>query len=138
MNVITIAGRIGKDSELRFLQNGDPVLGFSVADDMGKDKGAIWWECSLFGKRGESLAPYLLKGSQVTVIGQVSERAWTDKNGQERKSFGVRVSEIALQGGKQETAEPRQAPAPSARPPAQRTAPAKSNGFDDMDSDVPF
>lgn len=135
MNIITVAGRTGKDAELRFLQNGDPVLGFSVADDMGKDKGAIWWECSLFGKRGESLAPYIVKGTSLTVSGSVTERKYTDKDGIERKAMSIRVSEIALQGGKQQ-AEPqaqRQAPA--------RTAPAKApagSGFDDMDDDLPF
>ena len=38
MNHITIAGRIGKDPEMRYLKDGDPVLSFSVADDQGKDK----------------------------------------------------------------------------------------------------
>ena len=56
MNVITIAGNLGKDSESRFLPNGDAVTSFSVADSQGKDKPSIWWNCSLFGKRGEALA----------------------------------------------------------------------------------
>lgn len=132
MNSINIAGMLGKDAEVRFLPNGDPVASFSVADSQGKDKRTIWWRCSLFGKRAESLAPYLLKGAHITVTGNVTERAYTDKNGIEKVAQEVRVADLALQGGKRdgERTEPAAAPA----------KPAKSagSGFDDMDDDIPF
>ena len=129
MNSITIAGGLGRDAELKYLNNGDPICNFSVADSQGRDKGTIWWNCSLFGKRGEALSQYLTKGQSVTVVGVVTEREWTDKEGNKRKSMDVRVSEIALQGGRRD-AEPqeerRQAPTP---------APAQDS-FDD--SEIPF
>jgi len=98
MNSISLAGTVGKDAEVRYLQNGDAVCNFSVADSEGRDKPTIWWNCTLYGKRAEGLSQYITKGSKVSVIGKVSERAWTDKNGQERKSMEVRVNDIALQG----------------------------------------
>ncbi len=104
MNNITVAGQLGKDCETRFLPNGDAVASFSVADSQGKDKHTIWWNCSLFGKRGESLAQYLTKGQAVTVSGTISEREWTDKEGNKRKSMDIRVADVALQGGKREAA----------------------------------
>jgi len=135
MNSITVAGQLGKDSEVRFLPNGDPVANFSVADSQGKDKDAIWWNCQLFGKRAESLSQYLVKGQAVTITGSVSQRKYTDKNGQERISTDVRVNEVALQGGKREaTQQPQQ-------PQQRQQAPKPSNpgGFEDMDdSDIPF
>lgn len=100
MNVITITGNLGKDAEGRFLPNGDPIASFSVADSQGRDKPSIWWNCSLFGKRASSLQPYLTKGQTVTVIGTVTEREWTDKDGNKRKSMDIRVQDLALQGGK--------------------------------------
>lgn len=102
MNNITIAGNIGKDAEIRYLPDGTAVAGFSVADSQGRDKPTIWWNCALFGKRAESLAPYLLKGGQVTVAGNLTEREWTDKDGAKRKAMDVRVNDIALQGGKRD------------------------------------
>jgi len=105
MNSITLAGVIGKDAELKSLSNGDMVCKFSVADSQGKEKPTIWWNCSLFGKRAESLSQYILKGLKVTVIGSVSERSWMDASGVEKKSMEVRVGEIALQGS-----NPSQAP----------------------------
>jgi single-strand DNA-binding protein len=126
MNSITIAGQLGKDSELRHLPNGDPVCSFSVADQQGKNKPTIWWNCSLFGKRAESLQQYLFKGQKVTICGSVSERDWTDKEGNKRKSIDVRVNEIDLQGNKQSSNEQNF----SATTPANKSV--------DFDQDIPF
>lgn len=144
MNNITVAGILGKDAEIRYTNNGEAVASFSVADSQGKDKPTIWWRCSLFGKRAESLSPYLLKGQSVTVSGTVTEREY-EKDGVKHKSMDVRVNELALQGGKREQSEQ---PAPNgknlanAHPPAPRpapkAAPRPSSGFDDMADDIPF
>ncbi len=116
MNNITIAGTLGKDAEVKYLANGDAICNFSVADSQGRDKPTMWWNCGLYGKRAESLSQYLVKGQAVTVTGSVSERKWTDKEGNERKSMDVRVNDVALQGGRKD-AEPqeerRQAPKPA-------------------------
>ena len=136
MNNITITGTLGRDMEQRAMPNGDPVGNFSVADSQGRDKPAIWWNCQLFGKRVAALAPYLLKGQQVTVAGNVTEREWDDKEGNKRKQMEIRVSDLALQGGKREqSAEPAPAPRPAPRP---APAPAAGSGFDNMDDDIPF
>lgn len=129
MNVITIAGTIGRDMEIRHLNNGDPVGNFSVADSQGRDKPTTWWRCQLYGKRAESLQQYMLKGQQVTVSGSVVERKWT-KDGVEHTSMEVRVNEVALQGG------PRQAAQPAATAPAPRQR--QGGGFEDMDDSIPF
>lgn len=126
MNVICITGNLGKDAELKAMQDGTPVLKFSVADSQGRDKPAIWWSADLFGKRAETLAQYMKKGQQVTVTGTLSEREYEGK-----KYQTIRVNDVALQGGR-----------PAGEQPVQRQAAPqpKSNGggFDDMDSDIPF
>ena len=126
MNNITVAGTLGRDCELKHLHNGDTIANFSEADSMSKDKGTIWWNCTLYGKRAEALSQYLTKGQAVTVSGSVSEREWTDKEGNKRKSMDVRVNDIALQGGRRDS-EPhfeRRSPKP------------QQDAFDE--SDVPF
>lgn len=99
MKVITIAGTIGKDAEVRRTQSGDAIAGWSVAVNSrdGGQEQTTWFDCSLFGKRGEALAPYLRKGGKVTVIGDLSTR---EHNG--KTYLQVRVSEVALQGGRSE------------------------------------
>lgn len=131
MNNITIAGQLGKDSELKQVGQ-EQVLSFSVADSQGREKPTIWWNCQLWGKRATSLQQYLTKGQAVTVSGSVSQRAYTDKNGQEKVSQDVRVNDVALQGGKRDEAP---------RAPQATTKPMKladEKGFADMDDDIPF
>jgi single-strand DNA-binding protein len=94
MNSITVAGTLGRDCELKQLNNGDTIANFSIADSMGKDKGTIWWNCTLYGKRAESLSQYLTKGQAVTVTGSVTEREWTDKEGAKRKNINCRLLSI--------------------------------------------
>lgn len=133
MNVITITGNIGRDIEIRHTTGGKAVGSFSVADSQGKDKAPIWWNCDLWetsGGRLEKTAPYLTKGQQVTIVGQVTEREHEGK-----KYHSIRVSDFALQGGKREGGEQqRQQPASQ-----NQSAPAGgSGGFADMDADIPF
>lgn len=131
MNNITIVGTLGRDLEIRHMPNGDPVGSFSVADSQGREKPTIWWNCQLFGKRAQSLQQYLVKGQQVTVAGHITEREWTDKEGGKRKQMEIRVSDIALQGGKREQG----AVPESARRPA---APAPAPSFAASDEDIPW
>ena len=127
MNSITIAGGLGRDAEVKYLNNGDPICNFSVADSQGRDKPTIWWNCTLYGKRAEALSQYLTKGQSVTVVGTVTEREWQDKEGSKRKSMDVRVSEIALQGGRKD-----------AEPQEERRAAPKPAPVEMDDQDLPF
>lgn len=132
MNNISIAGNITRDAEIRYLPDGSAVAAFGLADNQGKDKQAIFWNCSLFGKRAESLAQYLTKGQSVTVTGTISEREFTDKNtGALRKAMDVRVNDIALQGGKRDEQQ--------AQPQRQQSKPAPARQQNDFDEqDIPF
>lgn len=96
MKNIVIAGRLGKDAELRRTQGGDPVLGFSVAvdDGYGDNKRTLWFRCSMWGKRAQSLADHLTKGSAVTVAGDLSTDEYEGKT-----NLTIRVSELTMQGG---------------------------------------
>lgn len=132
MNVWNFVGNLGKDAEIRYLQSGDPVVSFSVGVKSGYgDKATTTWaRCSMFGKRGESVAPYLVKGQQVAISGEASLREYTDKQGQSRASLEVRVNDLTLVGKKpegQQAAQPRQ----------QAPAPQQAAGDWD-DSDIPF
>jgi single-strand DNA-binding protein len=127
MNVITIAGTLGKDPELKQVGQ-DNVLTFSVADSQGREKPTIWWNCQLWGKRATSMQQYLSKGSKVTVTGQVTEREYTTKEGEKRKVMDVRVNDLALQGDRGQQA----APAPA------KPAKGGATGFDDFVDSIPF
>lgn len=97
MITVIVAGRLGKDSELR-QAGSSQVLSFSVAGDtgFGDRKQSHWFECSLWGNQGVALQQYLKKGQQVSIVGEFSEREY---NGKQYKE--LRVNQIELQGGGQ-------------------------------------
>ena len=99
MQTVIIAGNVGNVKEIRDV-GGDKVLNFSIAVDNGKDKNgerreSTWWDCSLWGKRAESLAPYIAKGSKLTVQGKPSARAHEGK-----AYLGVTVNELTFMSSK--------------------------------------
>ena len=97
MKNITIAGGITRDAELR-TAGSDKVLGFSVAvsEGFGDKKRTLYFDCNLWGKRGETLASMLTKGSKVAVAGDLSTR---EHNG--KTYLTIRANEVTLMGGGQ-------------------------------------
>ena len=97
MKNITIAGGITRDAELR-TAGSDKVLGFSVAvsEGFGDKKRTLYFVCNLWGKRGETLASMLTKGSKVAVAGDLSTR---EHNG--KTYLTIRANEVTLMGGGQ-------------------------------------
>lgn len=93
MKNINIAGNIGKDAVVRRTQNGDAVAGFSVAVN-DRQKNTTWFDVSLWGKRGEALAQYLTKGTQVAVSGDLTTREHEGKT-----YLGVSANDVTLMGG---------------------------------------
>lgn len=142
---VTLAGRVGKDAETRQAGNSS-VTGFSVAGDtgFGDRKQSHWFNCSLWGKRGEAMQQYLNKGQEVVVIGEYSEREY---NGKQYKELNV--LDVKLMGGSQSQGQ-QQNSQQSQQNPQQRQAPQQ--GFNNqmsqqprqdmsnavVDSDIPF
>lgn len=98
MQILTIAGNVGKDAVLRRQDGRDPVLNFSIAVDNGKDKdgqsrAATWFDCSIWGKRAESLEKHIVKGTKLTVSGRPSARAHEGK-----AYLGITVNDLTFQG----------------------------------------
>lgn len=94
-----IAGTVGKDAKLRRTQSGDAVLGFSLAVDNGKDKNgnkrdATWYDCSIWGKRAESLERHITKGLKLSLQGRPTTRAHEGK-----AYLGISVNDLTFQGG---------------------------------------
>jgi single-strand DNA-binding protein len=109
MNVWTFTGNLGRDASTRFIADGNAVTDFSVAVSAGwgDKKTTTWVRCSYWGKRGEAVAPYLLKGSPICVSGEarLHEFEKRDKSGT-GYSMELRVSELTLMGNKEKKPAP--------------------------------
>lgn len=128
MNSWNFTGNLGRDAETRYTQSGDSIVSFSVGvkSGFGEKATTSWANCSMFGKRGEAVAQYLKKGTQVGIVGEVSLREWQDKEGQKRVNLDVRVNDLTLLGSKQE------------QPQQKADRPAKKSAAIDDDGDIPF
>jgi len=133
VNQFICTTRLYKDAEQRYSQSGDSIVSFKGAVDAGygQNKTTTWIKFTMFGKRGESVLPYLKDKTQIAVSGELANREYTDKDGQKRYSLEVRVNDLTLLGSKQEgqQSQPaRQAPKPA----------ASSASFDDLEDSIPF
>lgn len=132
MNNWSFIGNLGKDAEQRFTPSGDSVVSFSVGVKAGfGDKATTTWaRCQMWGKRGESVLPYLTKGQLVGISGEVNMREWQDKEGQKRANLEVRVNDLTLLGKKDSTSQP--------APQRQSSSQPTGGSFDDLGDDIPF
>ena len=76
-------GNIGKEPELRFMANGQPVLNFSIAmtvkvtnNDGESRELTEWMDVTIFGKLAETMNQYLSTGKAVFVEGHLHTRTW--------------------------------------------------------------
>ena len=136
INILVATGNLGKDAVQKFTASGDSIVSFSLPVKSGYgDKAKVAWvRCTLFGKRGEGVFPYLKKGTLVGVSGEFSMSEWTNAEGQKQTMPEIRVSELTLLGGKPQGQPQAEKPShpPSAAPPP------SSASFDGMDDDIPF
>lgn len=131
MNIFTCTTRLYKDAEQRYTQSGDSIVSFKGAVDAGygQNKTTSWIKFTMFGKRGESVIPYLKDKTQIAVSGELANREYTDKEGQKRYSLEVRVNELTLLGSKQSQ---------ESEPVQQQAAAKRVSHGDSLDSDIPF
>ncbi len=108
INNVVLIGRLCRDSELKYTNSGMPVTKMSLAVNRKKKAGDKWedeanfFDITLWGKLGEALAQYLLKGKQVSVIGELRQNRW-EQDGQKRSKVEVVASNIQLLGGEKQS-----------------------------------
>ncbi|SEN34349.1 single-stranded DNA-binding protein [Nitrosomonas marina] len=146
VNKVILIGNLGRDPETRYMSNGDAVTNISVATtDTWKDKNGEkqekteWHRVTFYRKLAEIAGEYLKKGRPVYVEGRLETRKWTDKNGVDRYTTEIIATDMKMLGGRtgsdsfdssaDNTNEPKS---------DQSTYNRGSNGFDDMEDDIPF
>ena len=116
VNKVTLIGNLGRDPEVRAMQNGDKIVQLSVAtSDRWKDKNSgeqrertEWHRVVIFNDAlGKIAEQYLKKGNTVYLEGQLQTRKWTDQqSGQEKYTTEVVLQrykgELTLLGSRPE------------------------------------
>lgn len=93
MNKIFLIGNLTKDPETRTTPNGKTVCNFDIAVN-DRQGNATYFRISAWSQLGESCQKYLSKGKKVSVVGPVSARAYTDRNGKANVSIEVTANEV--------------------------------------------
>lgn len=132
MNQLNAIGNVGKDGVVAYTAKGDAILNFSFAltSGYGEKQVTSWLNCSVFGKRAETLAPMILKGTRIGITGEIVNRPYQTKEGIEKTSLECRVSDVTLLGSKngESVGTQRQ----------ENKSNDKDTGFDDFEDDRPF
>lgn len=97
--VISLHGNIA-EPQVKTMPDGTDVVSFGLATNAYSKNGDItsWWRVSIFGKRCKGLITLMNKGmfgkgSNVAVVGEVTQRPYIAKDGTERMSMDVRAYE---------------------------------------------
>jgi len=131
---------IANDPVLRFTPDGTPVINLSLPCEYGKKgqdgkKPTQWLDASIWGKRAEALAPYLVKRQLIAfTVDDVHNEEYQSGNENRTKLVG-RISHIKLVGG-----SPANQGQPAQRQPAHPTRQPQSPPPGDFDQfeDIPF
>lgn len=148
---MTILGHLGRDPELRYLQNGSPTCKLSVATSRrytNKNNEAVeeteWHRVAVFGKQAEACGNFLTKGRQVCVEGRLRTSSY-DKDGQKHYTTEIVADTVQFIGGRDGAAgggaEGGERPGrPAGRAPGgeQPTGDFNDFGGNPGDDDIPF
>ena len=104
INKVMQVGRLTRDAELQYTNAGYALCKFSIAVNQRKKQGEQWidvahyFEIDLWGRRGESLHPYLTKGTQVAIEGKLRQQRW-NQDGMNRSKVTIEAENVQLLGG---------------------------------------
>ena len=141
LNRIILMGRLTRDPEKRYTQNGTPVASFSLAverdyKEQGSDKRAAdFIDIVAWRQAAEFVSRYFTKGRMAVVEGRLQIRDWYDKDGNKRRSAEVIADSIYF-GDSKPSRERSEDNADESGLPSQ-----PSGGFSDLpddDGELPF
>jgi single-strand DNA-binding protein len=157
-NKVILIGNLTRDPELRVTPKGTAICQFGIAvnrtwkDESGQSREEVSFiDIEAWGKAGETITKFLLKGSSIMLDGRLKQDSWEDKQtGQKRSKLKVVVENFQFLGdrrsGESNTEDNEEPPAPRqtqerhtsgprGKPPADGSAYHMPS---DIDEDVPF
>lgn len=135
MNSTTIVGRLGRDPEYTAAKDGkSQYVKIAVAVDNEFGDLTTWFDCIAFGSTADNIDKYLKKGRQVAIKGRHEQgEPFTDKNGNNRRSWTLRIERIEFLADKSSLVE-RDGNAPTSVP----DLPEPTDSWQQAEEDCPF
>ena len=107
LNTVAITGRVTRDAQARYTSGGTATCTFSVANNRRRKVGTEWqddtsfFDVQLWGKMAESLAPKLLKGTQLSVQESIRQDKW-ESEGESRTRVVIVADKVVLTSKREE------------------------------------
>ena len=101
INHVVLVGRLTRDAEIKYTSSGQAVCKFSVAVNRRRKTGDQWvdepnfFDVVVWGRQGESLNQYLVKGKQVGLDGELRQDRW-EQDGQNRSRVEIVANNLQL------------------------------------------
>ena len=112
VNKVILVGNLGKDPEVRYLDNGVAVANFSLAttENYKNKQGervsqTEWHNIVLWRGLAEVAEKYLKKGSSIYIEGKIKNRKWEDKDGNTRYNTEILGDNMTMLGAKPSSEE---------------------------------
>ena len=142
VNKVILVGRLGKDPEVRNLENGVTVVNFTLAtsesykDKTTGDKKEVteWHNIVLWRGLADIAAKYLHKGDLIYVEGRLRTRSW-EKEGVTRYTTEIVGDNMTMLSTRRESSGYENRPAPA---PQQTTSDEIKPAADNATDDLPF
>lgn len=103
MNKILLIGNLGRDPEMSYTTSGIAVTKFSIAvsrttkSSTGeRQEETEWFNITAWRQLAETCNTYLKKGMKVYVEGRLTQRKYVDREGVQRTSIDVMLSEMEM------------------------------------------
>lgn len=99
LNNCSFTGRLTKDAELKVIgAKQTPCAEFSIANNTGygQFEKTSYINVQLWGSSGQNLMPYLKKGQQIAVCGELTQNDWVDQNGVKHSMWRLSATRLTL------------------------------------------
>ena len=103
MNAVMVTGRIGNEPELKHTNEGTPVVTFSLAVRVNKEK-TYWFDVVAWRGTAEFVCRYFHKGDGIEISGTLTQRVYSGRDGVSRNIVEIRADEIGFPLSKRDTA----------------------------------
>ena len=134
VNKVILLGRVGKDPDVRYVAQNQPVASFTLAttdraytnaNGVQVPERTEWHNIVMWGKNAEVAERYIRKGTQIYLEGRLRTRAWEDRNQVKRYTTEIYVDtfELLARPATADCACNQGRPAPAAGLPAASAAP---------------
>jgi single-strand DNA-binding protein len=145
VNKVILIGNLGKDPEVRHLENGAVVANFPLAtsesytDKNGnRVENTDWHDIVLWRGLAEVAEKYVRKGHKVYIEGKLKKRSWQDKEGNTRYTTEVVADELTMLNRPDQNESQRSAPYSNQGTPQQPSQIDNIINKDGENDDLPF